>query len=114
MIPNRTEGYISEQLKKRRSHRLWQRIVSAMICVVVFCTTYALILPAITQESDVFCGYEEHIHTDNCYKKLDPVLLCEEAEFEAHTHTEECYETAQPLVCGLEESEGHIHSELNQ
>lgn len=110
MIPNRTEGYISEQLKKRRSHRLWQRIVSAMICVVVFCTTYALILPAITQESDVFCGYEEHIHTDNCYKKLDPVLLCEKAEFEAHAHTEECYETAQPLVCGLEESEGHIHS----
>ena len=35
-----------------RRKRLWHRIVSGLACVVVFCTVYALILPAITLENE--------------------------------------------------------------
>ncbi|MBQ5412126.1 MAG: hypothetical protein IIU19_01960, partial [Oscillospiraceae bacterium] len=38
--------------RKKRIHSLWKRIVAAMCCVVVFITTYAMILPAITLDSE--------------------------------------------------------------
>lgn len=50
----------------RRKH-LWYRIVSGLACVVVFCTVYALILPAITMEKEPLCGLEEHTHSEECY-----------------------------------------------
>lgn len=37
-------------LRGRRSRRRWGRIVSVLAAMVVFCTTYMLILPAITME----------------------------------------------------------------
>lgn len=37
-------------ITKNRHRRAWRNIVIALACVVVFCTTYALILPAITVE----------------------------------------------------------------
>lgn len=84
-----------------RRKKNWQRVVRAMAMVVVFCTTYALILPAITMESGTICGLTEHTHTDACYVAV--------TEPEAHTHTGECYEKS--LVCALDESEGHNHSD---
>ena len=54
-------------LEKRRKAR-WYKVVSCMAMVVVFCTTYALILPAITMESKPTCGMEEHTHTEDCYR----------------------------------------------
>ena len=45
---------------KRRG--IFRKIVSILCCLVVFCTTYALILPAITMENNPFCGQEEHLH----------------------------------------------------
>lgn len=38
--------------QNQRQKQLWHRVVSGMACVVVFCTAYALILPAITLEKD--------------------------------------------------------------
>lgn len=70
----------AEQLnKKHRRKRTWYKILSVPICLVVFVTTYALILPAITMEStpDTYCGkvepqglvctVEEHKHTEACF-----------------------------------------------
>lgn len=37
--------------KENRRRRMWRRILSTMASIVVFCTTYALILPAITLEA---------------------------------------------------------------
>ena len=56
--------------KKHRRKRTWYKILSVPICLVVFVTTYALILPAITMEStpDTYCGIAEHVHTDDCYE----------------------------------------------
>ena len=56
-------------LVKNRRRRMWTKVVSCMAAVVVFCTTYVLILPALTLEKDTVCGYEEHVHTDACYLK---------------------------------------------
>ena len=53
--------------KRNGLRRIWNKFVRIMACVVVFCTTYALILPAITMEQVYTCGLEEHTHTDSCY-----------------------------------------------
>ena len=45
-----------------------RKLVHFLGCLVVFCTTYALILPAITQEKETFCGMEAHLHNnEQCY-----------------------------------------------
>ena len=113
-LPQRVHEYIKKNLR----HKRWRRIVIAMACVVVFCTTYALILPAITMTDKAYCGKEEHTHTqEDCYER---VLICgyDETETEAaeestsgHTHTDACYETRKVLVCKEKESSGHTHDE---
>lgn len=50
-MPRDFDAAVRGYSKGKRRHKLWQRIVSSLICVVVFCTTYALILPAITMET---------------------------------------------------------------
>lgn len=35
----------AERLARRHRRRTWKKIVSVLACAVVFCTTYALILP---------------------------------------------------------------------
>lgn len=90
-------------LRDRKTRRLWTRIISATACLVVFVSTYALILPAITMEREAACGMEAHQHSDECYEEM---LTCGLEESEEHQHTEACYE--QVLVCG---KEPHIHSE---
>ena len=49
---DRDAGFLLEQRRRKR----WQKAVCGMAAVVVFCTTYALILPAITMSSDTICG----------------------------------------------------------
>lgn len=82
-IPRQVKHY---NVQNRRRH-IWKRIVSALACVVVFCTTYALILPAITAESTYICGLEEHSHTAACYATDGAALACALTE---HTHSSEC------------------------
>lgn len=41
---------VAGYLTRMRRRRAWKKIVSVMACLVVFCTTYALILPALTLE----------------------------------------------------------------
>ncbi len=88
------------KLRRKKRKRTWVRVLSVLTCIVVFCTTYMLILPAITKETNVFCGIEAHEHSEDCYEK---VLLCE-----GHVHTEECYESRLELICT---DDGHIHTE---
>lgn len=98
----RTEQYT----KKYKQHKLWQKIVSVLACIVVFCTTYALILPAVTLEQDAYCGLKEHQHGEACYERE---LICgqtenrTEAGQDGHTHTEDCYRDV--CVCQMEEHE---------
>lgn len=82
--------------------KAWKRMVRILSCIVVFCTTYALILPAITQEAQAYCGNSEHKHTEKCYKEI---LSCTKDE---HVHSEECFDADGNLTCTLEE---HTHSD---
>ena len=115
---------VKEYKRKRRFRSRWAKLLGAMACVVVFCTTYALILPAITLESTTTCGMAEHTHGEDCYETVltcdleetstaeEQVLICGQEEGSgAHTHTEDCYAQEQVLACGLEESAEHTHTD---
>ncbi len=57
--------------RQRKKRSVWKRTVAALACVVVFITTYMLILPAITAEKQTYCGNEEHEHTLQCFSNPD-------------------------------------------
>ena len=98
---------IRQILRDRRTRRFLTRTVSGIAAVVVFVTTYALVLPAITMESQAACGIEAHQHDDSCYTEN---LICGQEESEGHHHTEDCYSVTRELVCSFEE---HQHSAEN-
>lgn len=106
-LDRRAEGYRA----RHRRNRIWKKLVTALGCLVVFCTTYALILPAITMERETVCGLSEHVHTDSCYSRQRGALICTLAESEGHTHTDVCKGTKRVLSCTPPESDGHTHGE---
>lgn len=102
----------AELMRKNGRHRRWRRAFSGMAAVVVFITTYMLILPAITMENQAICGMAEHTHTDACYEMQ---LVCTQEETpegaDVHVHGPECYEQQQVLTCTKQEGEGHTHTD---
>lgn len=94
--------YIRRLLKDKTRLKRWRKMILCLSCVVVFCTVYALILPAITLERKTVCGQEEHSHTEECYSS-DGQLACGKTE---HTHTESCYADDKTS----EDQSGKIHS----
>lgn len=94
---------------RHRCRRLWQKIVVGMACIVVFCTVYALILPAITLEK-----HAEHTHTEACYTKVtveerkEPT--CSLESLQLHKHTAACYDEKGEPVCGWSDFVVHIHN----
>ena len=109
---NDRPSQIEKVIKERSKRKWWQRAVSILSAVAVFCTTYAMILPAITWERSLICEIPEHRHNESCYEmKIVPgekELVCLETE---HEHGPECYIVTDNLICGLEECEGHTHGE---
>lgn len=93
---------IQKILHDRRTRQFLTRFVSVTAAIVVFVTTYALVLPAITMEREAQCGIPAHQHDNSCYEE---VLVCGLEESEDHQHTADCYE--KKLVCGME---AHTHS----
>lgn len=94
----------------KRHRHIRRRLVGALAAFVVFCTTYALILPAVTLSGETHCGKEEHTHTEDCYRSED--WLCgleEQTATEGHVHDQTCWQTQETLICGQEESELHVH-----
>lgn len=109
-LRKQAENYIER--KHRRS--IWHRIVSVLACVVVFCTTYALILPAITQEH-AYCGLEEHTHGLECYKtetvyEINCTAQSIGAAKIVHSHSDSCYVDGT-FKCQLPEAAAHSHSD---
>lgn len=110
------------QMHNRASHRrrVWHRVVTTLACLVVFVTTYALILPAITLEStpDTYCGQTEHTHTNACYEipgvPEHTIIDCpvqrelyasaaDEAPQIIHQHDSFCFGSSGELLCTLPE-----------
>lgn len=100
--------------KKTRFGRIWKNTVMAMAAVVVFCTVYALVLPAITQASDPICGLTEHTHGEGCYRTHEMIPQCPAADSGMavlHQHGDFCYDEYGLLVCPLPEVAEHLHSD---
>ena len=87
-------------------------MVSALGCVVVFCTTYALILPAITMEKNG-CSLTEHTHTADCYTQVTAVTrqepICSLESLDLHEHTKDCFDENGEPVCGYADFVIHEH-----
>ena len=126
------EKYTKVHQRKKR----WYRVVTGLACVVVFCTVYALILPAITMEKEA-CEIPEHTHSEACYTQVtsatrtEPVctieslnlhqhddtyydsegnLTCGYVDFVVHQHDSACYDENGNLWCPLPEIETHEHT----
>lgn len=97
--------------KVHKRKRLRHRVVTVLAGVVVFCTTYALILPAITLEKQ--CDIPEHTHTDACYAQVTSVEkrvpVCSTKTLEIHRHTADCYDADGNPTCGYAEFVVHSH-----
>lgn len=104
------EGYARNNVRRL----LWRRFVRVMVCIVVFCTTYALILPAITMEKNSVCEMEEHTHSESCYNQLTSLettaLVCTRESLQIHRHTESCYGADGQPICGLADFVVHTHN----
>ena len=92
-------------MRNGRNRRFWRRLLSVLSCVVVFVTTYALLLPAITLEKTAACGIEAHQHDQSCFEQH---LICGLEETDGHQHTDDCYTVNRVLACTIEE---HSHTE---
>lgn len=97
--------------KVHKRKRLRHRVVTVLAGVVVFCTTYALILPAITLEKQ--CDIPEHTHTDACYAQVTSVEkrvpACSAKTLEIHRHTADCYDADGNPTCGYADFVVHSH-----
>ena len=97
--------------KVHKRNHLRHRVVTALAGVVVFCTTYALILPAITLEKQ--CDIPEHTHTDACYAQVTSVEkrvpVCSAKTLEIHRHTADCYDANGNPTCGYADFVVHSH-----
>ena len=97
--------------KVHKRKRLRHRVVTVLAGVVVFCTTYALILPAITLEKQ--CDIPEHTHTDACYAQVTSVEkrvpVCSAETLKIHRHTADCYDADGNPTCGYANFVVHRH-----
>lgn len=116
---NRKLPEVGQYIRKRILKQRWYRLMLILSSIVVFCTTYALILPAITLEKQ--CELPEHIHNESCYAQpevLDNHVHTEECytkEQEGficteHEHTAVCMENVTSVICGMEEGQEIYHS----
>ena len=110
-------------IRKTMKDRTRRYFAMALAGVVVFTTTYALILPAITLEREeaarmpgmtvgthatatlLDCKQPVHQHTDACYAEVngEKKLVCGQADYVYHTHDANCYDADGNLICKLPE-----------
>lgn len=102
------EKYTKAHQRKKR----WYRVVTVLACVVVFCTVYALILPAITMEKGA-CEIPEHTHSEACYTQVTSATrtepVCTIESLNLHQHDDTCYDSEGNLTCGYADFVVHQH-----
>lgn len=111
-MENPLRKQIRSIMKDHKKRQLWYRVVTTLAVVVVFVTTYMLILPAITMENKAECGITEHKHDANCYSshyEKEKELVCTTDSLGVHKHTEGCYDAEHKLICGYADFVIHEH-----
>ena len=111
-MENPLRKQIRSIMKDHKKRQMWYRIVTTLAVVVVFVTTYMLILPAITMENKAECGITEHKHDANCYSshyEKEKELACTTDSLGVHKHTDACYNAEHKLICGYADFVIHEH-----
>ena len=111
-MENPLRKQIRSIMKNHKKRQMWYRIVTTLAVVVVFVTTYMLILPAITMENKAECGITEHKHDANCYSshyEKEKELVCTTDSLGVHKHTDACYDAEHKLICGYADFVIHEH-----
>ena len=111
-MENPLRKQIRSIMKDHKKRQMWYRIVTTLAVVVVFVTTYMLILPAITMENKAECGITEHKHDANCYSshyEKEKELACTTDSLGLHKHTDACYDAEHKLICGYADFVIHEH-----
>lgn len=72
---------------KTKQRQFFKRITGSLLSVVLLWSNLFIIPFSVSDVSVLYCGLEEHVHTEQCYDD-DLALVC---GLEEHTHTEECY-----------------------
>ena len=98
--------------KRHARRRAWNGVLTVLASLVVFMTTYALILPAITMTA-------AHVHDESCYTQVTTIkkelLACpvsaEDGLLIVHRHDSRCYDETGALACTLPELAAHTHTE---
>jgi len=108
-LQHQAETYAIRKQKRKN----WHKIVTILAAIVVFCTTYALILPAITEEAEPTCGFVEHQHTAECLESEDSeTYLC---GMEEHIHDEiACYLNQEAVLETQEEWEASLPERMEE
>lgn len=125
----RVQQKLEKLNRKHERHLILTRILAGLVCLTVFFTTYALILPAITMDenSAARCGLVAHEHGNDCFDEYGN-LICGLREHEhdtgcfaektipspfhcgfdyEHVHTNACYDANGKKICSLQE---HSHT----
>lgn len=103
----------SPEFIPKRRFRHWRKFLVILACLAVFCTTYALILPALTLERT--CSLPEHTHTEDCYSQVTTIekatLICTAQTLNVHQHTATCYGEDGEILCGYADFLLHTHDD---
>ncbi len=120
---NLLNTYLEKYMEERTKRRQFLYVITALALVFGISVYIQMRMTGTAMTNDVYCGQEEHTHSEACYEQ---VLICELEETAAeeisleetleeadsdvhmadgHTHTEDCYE--MQLTCEVEE---HVHT----
>lgn len=110
MTPNRAWRF-KELLREQRKKKMLYKAAMCMAVMVVFTTTYMLILPAITMSRDAYCG-QEHEHSLQCYSNpADDIETA--ADWEASLPAEVSSVVSERVLAVAESQLGYMESETN-
>ena len=111
-MKNETLKEVNEYAKAHQQQKKWKMIMMCLAAIVVCCTAYVLILPAVTLEKQS-CKIPEHTHSGKCYAQGDDnvkkTMICSAESLNLHKHTNGCYDSEGKLICGYSDFVVHTH-----
>lgn len=96
------------RLRRNRSRK--KKAAAVLVClslVVAVGVSWSLRMTGESQSAGIYCGMEEHSHSEACIQRTLTCGLDESGADGGHTHSPDCYEERQTLLCQQEE---HSHS----
>ncbi len=82
---NSVSAYIANVRKDHRTQLKLLGVLLALAVIVVGVVFWQLRYTGVAMANETYCGYEEHVHGEECYE--EGVLVCEKEE---HVHTVQC------------------------